>query len=181
MLASLAFSLSIQAAEYLSLNLGSQNYEAVIEQLKQNGADFQTDYGYKGYLDLPIIKVTQYSHFNKHGRVKEAWLYFTEKKALYKIEVTWHDSGSIKTKFKDALDSKYGRANAQGMGFNKTFNYKDKNVQIQMLRNEFGFGDDQTTGLTYTYQPALKSVAKTQATIDAHIRKQNAASVSNDL
>lgn len=177
----LVFTASSYATEYLSFEVGTQTHKSVISQLTQARAHFNSDYGYRGYSDLPMIKVNSYDSFDKHGRVKEAWLYFTNQNILYKVEVTWRDAGSLKNKFKDALDSKYGYANQKGSGFNTNYHYRDKQVSIVMARNEFGFGDNQTTSLTYTFEPALAEVQKTKNLVDEHIKKQNAASVSNDL
>ena len=108
-------------------------------------------------------------------------MHFTDQNVLYKIDVTWSDAGSLKNKFKDALDSKYGYANSRGTGFNTSYHYRDKQVSIEMARNEFGFGDKKTTSLIYTFEPALAGVHKTKNLVDTHIKKKNAASVSNDL
>lgn len=52
----LALSLSSQAAEYLGLDLGVQKKDAVIAQLTKVHANFESNYGYRGYKDLPMIK-----------------------------------------------------------------------------------------------------------------------------
>jgi|GEM_PF-6363993 len=56
----LALSLSSQAAEYLGLDLGVQKKDAVIAQLTKVHANFESDYGYRGYKDLPMIKVNSF-------------------------------------------------------------------------------------------------------------------------
>ncbi len=170
------------AAEYLGLNLGDGSFSDIEKQLNSSGASFDTGYGYKGYGDdLKMVKVKSFARFDKFGRTKEAWLKFTPKKKLYNISVTWSDSGDIYKKFKDALDTKYGRASSSGRGFNKSYKYSDGQVDISLDRNTFGFGKDQKTSLIYTYNPALQEVNKMQALIEDDIRKKNAKKLASDL
>lgn len=170
------------AAEYLGLNLGDGKLADIKKQLQTAGASFDAGYGYKGYgNDLPSVKVNSYTRFDKFGRTKDAWLNFTPEKKLYKISVTWFDSGDIYKTFKDALDTKYGQPRSSGRGFNKSYEYNDGQVEITLDRNTFGFGNDQKTSLIYTYKPALQEVDKMQALIEDDIRKKNAAKVASDL
>ncbi|RNA65711.1 hypothetical protein CR163_011110 [Prosthecochloris sp. ZM_2] len=90
--------------------------------MKSAGGVFDDNYGYKGYgSDLPIIKVSYYEKFNKFGSVREAWLSFSPDKKLYDISVTWQDAGETFKTLKDALDTKYGAASPQGVGFQQDY------------------------------------------------------------
>lgn len=172
----------VSAAEYLGLNLGDGSLDEVKNRLQTSGASFDAGYGYKGYgNELPIVKVTSYSRFDKFGRTQEAWLNFSPDQKLYKISVTWPDAGDIYKTFKDALDTKYGQARVSGGGFNQSYEYRDGQVEITLERNTFGFGNDQKTSLIYTYTPAVQEVNKMQALIENDIRKKNAAKVASDL
>jgi hypothetical protein len=178
----IAASNSAYAAKYLGLELGNGTLDEIYKQLKSSGASFDPGYGYRGSsIFLPSIKVRSFDRFNKFGKINEAWLNFSPKQKLYKISVTWSDSGDIYKVFKDALDTKYGKAHRSGMGFNTSYNYQDGNVEISLERNTFGFGNDQKTSLIYTFKPALTEVNKMKALIDELIRKENAAKVASDL
>lgn len=171
-----------ETAEYLGLNLGDGTLDDVKKHLQSSGASFDASYGYKGYgNDLPSVKVMSYSRFDKFGRTKDAWLNFSPDKKLYRISVTWPDSGDIHKTFKDALDTKYGQAHTNFHGFNQSDEYRDGEVEITLERDTFGFGNDQKTSLIYVYTPALQEVNKMQALIEDDIRKKNAAKVASDL
>jgi len=173
---------TVHAGEYLGLGLGEQSEEQVTATLKDAGARFETDHGYKGYgNDLRTFKVTSYERFNKFGGVKEAWLQFGPDKELYQIDVTWFDAGYTFKTLKDALDTKYGASTPQGMGFDQSYKYRDGVVSISLGRNTFGLGSDQKTSLTYVHTPALASVEKTKELIEDDIRKKNAKKAASDL
>ena len=170
------------AGEYLGLGLGEQTIDQVKSSLKSAGARFDDNYGYKGYgSDLPIIKVSYYEKFNKFGSVREAWLSFSPDKKLYDISVTWQDAGETFKTLKDALDTKYGAASPQGMGFQQDYKYRDGNVEIVLNRNTFGFGNRQSTSLNYTFTPALAEVRKMKNLIEEDIKKKNAKKAASDL
>jgi hypothetical protein len=178
----LAASSALHAAEYLGLDLGVQTLPQVTKVLKDSGGRYEDDYGYKGYAnDLPSVKVNYFDRFSKYGSVKDAWLNFSPDKKLYKISVTWSDSGETFKTFKDALDTKYGNGRQSGRGFQQDYTYRDGNVEIVLNRNTFGFGSDQSTSLNYTYTPALGEVDKMKALIEDHIRKENAKKAGSDL
>lgn len=170
------------AAEYLGLGLGDESHEQVVAKLKAASARFSTDYGYKGYgSDLPVIKVTAFDRFNKFGSVREAWLSFGPDKKLFEISVVWSDAGDLFKTMKDALDTKYGSARAQGRGFQQDYSYRDGSTEITLNRNTFGFGSDQSTSIKYVFTPALPKVREMRALIEEDIRKKNAAKVGDDL
>ena len=178
----ITFSNTALAAEYLGLDLGDGTFNSVKKNLQSSGAAFDASYGYEGYNSkLPIIKVTSYSRFDKFGRTKDAWLYFSPDKKLYKISVKWSDPGDIYKVFKDALDTKYGQGRGNGFGFKTNYQYTHDQIKITLERDTFGFGSDQSTSLIYTYEPAVVSVNKMKTTIDNDIREKNAAKVSADL
>lgn len=173
---------SADAAEYLGLGLGDQTRDQVIASLKKAGSRFEENYGYKGYgSDLPMIKVGSFERFNKFGPVREAWLSFAPDKKLYDISVTWSDTGETFKTLKDALDTKYGAASPQGMGFQQDYKYRDGNVDIVLNRNTFGFGNQQSTSLSYTFTPALQEVRKMKELIEDDIRQKNAKKAASDL
>lgn len=173
---------SAYAAEYLGLGLGDQTRDQVIASLKKSGARYEDNYGYKGYGgDLPMIKVASFERFNKFGSVREAWLSFAPDKKLYEISVTWSDAGETFKTLKDALDTKYGAASPQGRGFQQDYKYRDGNVDIVLNRNTFGFGNQQSTSLTYTFTPALQEVRKMKELIEDDIRQKNAKKAASDL
>lgn len=170
------------AGEYLGLGLGEQTIDQVKSSLKSAGGGFDDNYGYKGYgSDLPIIKVSYYEKFNKFGSVREAWLSFSPDKKLYDISVTWQDAGETFKTLKDALDTKYGAASPQGVGFQQDYKYRDGNVEIVLNRNTFGFGNRQSTSLNYTFTPALAEVRKMKNLIEEDIKKKNAKKAASDL
>ena len=178
----LIFASISSANEYLGLGLGEQSKDQVMAALKEAGGTFDDKYGYKGYAsDLPMVKVSYYEKFNKFGSLKNAWLSFTPKNKLYDISVTWSDAGSTFKTLKDALDSKYGNPKKHGRGFKKNYNYRDGNVEIVLNRNEFGFGNRQSTSLTYTDTTALSEVKNMKNRIEDHIKKKNAQKAASDL
>ncbi len=179
---SLCLSCGLQAKEYLGLDLGVQSISGAKSTIKESGGRYDEGYGYKGYTDLESLKILQFDRFTKYGTVKDAWLNFTPDKKLYKISVTWSDTGDTFKLFKDALDSKYGSANRSGSGFKQNYSYKDgSDVEVVLERNTFGFGPDQTTSLKYTFLPVLNDVNNMKSRIEDHIRKENAKKASADL
>ena len=170
----IAVSVSAQCKEYLGFDLGSATDTAVKTQLDNAGAQYETSYGYKGYSDLTMYKVNSFSGFSKYGNVSSAWLYFTPESTLYKVEVTYADAGSTYRIFSDALSGRYTLTNSGGFGFDKTATYRDGDVQINLKRNEFGFGSNQKTTLEYVYQPALSEVDTMKSRIEEAIRRENA-------
>lgn len=82
---------------------------------------------------------------------------------------------------KDALDSKYGRAQQQGSGFTVEYSYRDGNTNITLVRNTFGFEADQKTSLIYKWTPFVGEVNKMKAAIEDDIKKKNANKVGKDL
>lgn len=169
------------AVEYLGLDIGKQTLEQAKSQLTAAGAEFEDDYGYKGHSELTFVKVTQFDRFNKFGALQEGWLRFSPKGVLYEIIVTYADSGETFKVLKDALDSKYGRPQVNGRGFNQSYSYRDGKVDITLERNTFGFGSDQKTSLLYTFTPLQGEVKKMQAQIEDEIRKKNAKKAGSDL
>ena len=71
--------------------------------------------------------------------------------------VKYNDSGETFKVLKDALDTKYGRANQQGMGFEAEYKYRDGKTDIYLIRNTFGFGNDQKTTLIYVWTQTHKN------------------------
>jgi hypothetical protein len=176
------FSGVAQAKNYLSFDLGKITKQEVKKQLKAKSANFESNYGYKGYsVDLPIFKINSYAVFGKYGTVKNAWLHFTPQNVLYKISVTYADSGSTYKVFTDSLTSKYGSGSSFGGGFNRNTTYQDGDVKVTLARNEFGFGSDQKTTLSYEFRPALSSVKNMRSKIEQHIAAQNAKKAAADL
>lgn len=173
---------SALAAEYLGLNLGVATKEQVSQQLRSANAPFEDDWGYKGYSkELPSLKVLGYERFSKLGSVQEAWLEFSPKGILHRILVSYRDAGETHKILKDALDTKYGRAEQAGAGFNTESSYRDGPTRIILARNTFGFGDDQKTTLIYTWTPFNGEVNQMKATIEDDIKKKNAKKVGKDL
>ena len=95
--------------------------------------------------------------------------------------VKYNDSGETFKVLKDALDTKYGRANQQGMGFEAEYKYRDGKTDIYLIRNTFGFGNDQKTTLTYVWTPFTGEVNKMKAAIEDDIKKKNAKKAASDL
>lgn len=170
------------AGEYLGLDLGSENLDGVTHQLTAAHATFDADYGYKGYgKDLQSIKVDGFDRFARLGTAKQSWLKFSPGGVLYQISVSYADAGTTFKTVKDGLDAKYGRPRVREFGFDAEYAYRDGPTAITLHRNVFGFGEDQTTDLTYTWTPLDADVAKAKAAIDADITKRNAAKVAKDL
>ncbi len=181
-LAFTAAATSSGAAEYLGLDLGVASKDKVVQQLKATNSPFEDDFGYKGYSnDLPSIKVLGYEKFNKFGNLNEAWLEFSPKKVLYRITVKYNDAGETFKLLKDALDTKYGRPQQEGMGFNMEYKYRDGSTGISLLRNTFGFGNEQKTMLIYQWTPFVSEVNQMKATIENDIKKKNASKAGKDL
>lgn len=163
-----------------TFNLDKASTEKI---LASRQAVFDSGYGYRGYgKDLPSIKLKSDPIINKHGPIKEAWLNFTPPPhRLYQVFVTWGDSGSTYTLLKDVLDQKYKSDKARHDGFVVTHQYLDGDVQITLIRNNFGFGERQTTTLKYVYLPDIHSVNVRKAQIDKDIKKQKIKSAGGDL
>lgn len=170
----LVTSVSSQAKTFLSLDLGNADKQQITKLLDQAKASYDTNFGYKGYVDLPMYKVNHYQAFNKHGSVDEAWLHFSPSQKLYKFSVTYADAGSLFKRFKDALTTKYRLVSNNGFGFKKKLTFQDDDVKIYLERNEFGFGNDQKTTLIYEYTPLLGEVETMKVRIEQAIRKKNA-------
>ena len=126
----------------LTLNLNTQ--DDVIKTLKARKANFNDNYGYRGYgNDLPVIKILNDPLFNQHGDLQDAWLEFTPKKRLYRIHVTWRDAGDTYTLIKDVFDDKYQLQRQSGKGFVSKHIYQHGDTLITLTRNRFGFGKNQ--------------------------------------
>jgi len=178
----IAIAASSSAAEYLGFDLGIATKDKVLQQLKASDSPFEDGYGYKGYAaDLPSVKVLGYEKFNKLGSVREAWLEFSPNGVLYRILVTYGDAGETFKVLKDALDAKYGCAQQVGAGFSTEFRYRDGHANISLLRNTFGFGNDQKTSLIYQWAPFVGEVNKMKAAIEDDIKQKNAKKVGKDL
>ncbi|KHL69942.1 hypothetical protein SF06_10320 [Pseudomonas flexibilis] len=67
------------------------------------------------------------------------------------------------------------------MGFQQDYKYRDGNVDIVLNRNTFGFGNQQSTSLSYTFTPALQEVRKMKELIEDDIRQKNAKKAASDL
>ena len=166
---------------YLGLTIGDDK-KTIKETLQKRNASFADNYGYKGYgKELPIIKVERDPLMSKHGQVKEGWLHFTPDGKLYMISVTWRDAGETYAIIKDVMDQKYGRGNVIVNGFKKTHTYSNGPVEIALHRNNFGFGNAQTTKLSYTHTPSLPSVRKMEVRIDEHIRQKRLKESGSNL
>jgi len=177
-----AIATSSGAAEYLGLDLGVATKDSIVQQLKASKASFEDDYGYKGYAsDLPLIKILGYEKFSKLGSVNNAWLSFSPKKVLYRISVTYNDAGETFRMLKDALDTKYGSPRQEGAGFTREYTYRDGNTTIALVRNTFGFGNEQQTTLNYGWTPFVGEVSKMRGAIDDDIRRKNASKAGKDL
>lgn len=160
--------------EYLGLTLNVNTQSDVEKALKSRHSVYKANYGYRGYSnDLPSIKVIRDPLLNKHGEIADAWLNFGPDKKLYKISVTWQDSGSTYTIVKDIFDSKYQLQKNSNRGFVKKHVYQNKDTEIILTRNNFGFGANQKTSVEYIYLPAVAEVDVMKAKIDAHIRAKN--------
>lgn len=178
----MTLAVSSGAAEYLGLDLGVATKDKIVQQLKASNSPFDDSYGYKGYADdLASIKVLGYERFSKFGNVNSAWLQFSPNKVLYRISVTYNDAGETFKMLKDALDTKYGRPRQEGMGFNREYIYRDGKVGISLVRNTFGFGNEQQTTLMYDWTPFAGEISKMKAVIDEDIRRKNAATAGKDL
>ena len=168
--------------EYLGLTLNINTQSQVEKALKSRQSTFESNYGYRGYSkDLPIIKVTRDPLLNKHGEISDAWLYFDPDKKLYKISVTWRDAGETYTIVKDVFDSKYQLQKNSSRGFVTKHIYHNKDTEIILTRNNFGFGASQKTSVDYVYLPAVSAVESMKARIDAHIKAKNIKNKGVDL
>lgn len=160
--------------EYLGLTLNINTKSEVEKKLNQRNAVFNSNYGYRGYSnDLPVIKLISDPLLNKQGDTKEAWLYFSPDKKLYKMSVTWRDPGDTYSVIKDVFDAKYQLQKNAGRGFVRKHVYQDKNTEIVLTRNSFGFGNDQLTSVDYIYIPKVDEVKKMKSRIDVHIKAKN--------
>ncbi|OIQ52040.1 hypothetical protein BerOc1_00512 [Pseudodesulfovibrio hydrargyri] len=172
---------SAQAGTYFGLTPGDTTYKSVPEIVRKSGGRCNDQFGYKGYGDLPVIRVDAYGPFEKYGALDEAWLQFTPSGKLHQIYVSWFDEGQSFRTIKDALEVKYGHASPHGFGFNQEYEYRDGKVAIILGRNTFGFGRDQKTSLTYTHTPSAGEVEAMKKKIEAKIRNANAAKAAGDL
>ena len=167
---------------YLGLDLGVATNDDVIKLLKEKDAGFDSGYGYKGYSkNLPSIKVTSFDVFEKYGDLNESWLAFAPDNKLYSIYVSWNDSGKTFTLLKDTLDSKYGKPDVSGGGFEVKYRYTSGDIEVDLVRNTFGFNNDQKTSIEYIYEPELYSVIEMKANIDKEIKDNNARKASSDF
>lgn len=182
MTAMLGTTATAAARDYFGLSLNDTSKAQAIEVLKARKAVFEADYGYKGYgKDLPSIKINADTRMGQYGQLEEAWLNFTPDKRLYKISITWADAGKTYRDLRDILDQKYGLDGNAGQGFVKRRNYRDGKVSISLIRNTFGFGDDQRTTLVYDYKPARAEVQAMKQRIDQHIKRQKLKNAGDNL
>lgn len=169
------------AGNYFGLDLGKISKAQVIQKLTADGAKFDANYSYKGRGKLASIKVMSFDRFNRLGRVREAWLQFDPDDVLYQVNITWADAGQTYNTVLDGLQAKYRKTGSTGFGFNSSQNFKDGSTEITLSRNTFGFGDNQSTALTYTYTPSLQAVNAAKAKIEEEIRRENAKRTGGDL
>ena len=160
--------------EYLGLTLNVNTQSDVEKTLKSRHSVYKSNYGYRGYSKkLPIIKITRDPILNNHGEIADAWLKFGPDKKLYKISVTWRDAGTTYNIVKDVFDSKYQLQKNTNRGFVKKHFYQNKDTEIILTRNNFGFRDNQKTSVEYIYLPAIAEVDVMKAKIDADIKSKN--------
>ncbi|WP_028575712.1 hypothetical protein [Desulfonatronovibrio hydrogenovorans] len=169
------------AGEYLGLKIGKDSREEVMAMFDKRGGAYGDNWGYRGYTELSMLKINRYENMDRLGKVNQAWLYFTPEDVLYRIAVEYADPGQTFKVVKDALDGNYGRPGQSGFGFTEEYLYRHGRVRIDLVRNSFGFGDMQTTTLSYTYEPALAEVEKMKEIIEEDIRRINAEKVGGDL
>lgn len=174
-------SYAVQATEYLGFDLGVASKAKVVEQLKSAGAQFETDWSYRGYAELPMVKVLSHQRFAKFGALNHAWLLFAQGGELYALTAEYADEGATFKMFKDALDSKYGKPRQSGFGFQTTFHYRDGKAEITLTRDTFGFGAEQKTSIRYAWAPLAAQVQRTRDAIEADIRAKNAKKAGSDL
>jgi len=93
--------------------------------------------------------------------------------------VTWRDAGETYTIVKDVFDSKYQLQKNSSRGFVTKHIYHNKDTEIILTRNNFGFGANQKTSVDYIYLPAVSAVESMKARIDAHIKAKNVKNVKN--
>ena len=166
---------------YFGFKLGDTTFSSAKQKLGQANAAFNPDLAYKGYGDLPVIKVTSHGRFGKYGNLNAALLRFTPDDKLYKLSIEWGDSGETYKTLQDALERKYGSGEGGGRGFSSSHTYRDGPVKVTLKRNSFGFGDDQETTLVYYYTPAKEAVADMKQRIEEAIERKNAQKAAGDL
>ena len=171
------------AGDYFGFKLGTATQSEVVELLKTDRARFDAGYSYKGVAAdlLPVIKVSSFTRFSKLGNLREAWLHFDPAGNLYRISVTWNDPGDTFRAVRDGLSSKYPSNGHSGFGFNSNYRYRDGTTRIVLERSTFGFGNDQTTCLTYVHAPSEGAVKKAKGRVDQKIRAENAKRTGGDL
>ena len=142
--------------EHLGFTLNINSHDDVVKKLKARNATFNDRYGYRGYSkELPVVQVTSDPLMNAQGKVDKAWLEFTPDNKLYRISVTWRDSGDTFVVIRDVFESKYQKTQTTGRGFVKNHIYQSGDTKITLSRNSFGFGNDQKTSVEYLYLPAV--------------------------
>ena len=169
------------AGDYLGFALGQDTFEAVIKKLEQRKARFDAKMTYRGDPRLRAIKVTADPRFQKLGELNAAWLEFRPDGVLYALTVVWQDAGALHTTLQDALDLKYPLTKKSGRGFDTSRHYRDQTTHIQLRRNTFGFGSDQTTTLEYVDAPSLPAVEAMKQQIEADIKQRNRDKAGADL
>ena len=169
---------SVNAKQVMGLSLGEATFEQVRIQLKNASASFEDDFSYKNSGDtLRMMKVHDFTKFAKYGDVKEAWLYFTPDKTLYKISVTWDDTeNGVSQRLQSVLDAKYGLTKKYGMDYGIHYQDSDSDTTIKLWLNK-PCGREPATTLMYIYNPLTATVNQAKREIDEAVRRKKANSL----
>lgn len=170
---------TVSAKQVMSLALGKAKLDEVRAQLNNSSASFEDDFSYRNSGDkLRIYKVHDFVGFAKYGDVREAWLFFTPDKTLYKISVTWEDpEDHVSRLLLEILDTKYGMTKRFGKDYGIQYLDITSDTSIKLWLNR-RCGREQTTTLVYIYNPLISSVVKTKLSIDEALHKEKAESIT---
>ena len=95
---------------YFGFSLGDDTFEQVTKKLEEYDSSFDNGYSYKGYRELPVIKIEKYSNFPvlHNSPPDSAWLNFIDDK-VYSVELTWMHKPRLRRLVFDGLTEKFDR------------------------------------------------------------------------
>lgn len=177
MLTVFAISFTALANTYLGFDVGKQNTDSVIAELKKEGAKYDVS-SYKGEGSLPFIKIKQSNGLAINGELQEGILMFDQNKILFGMDIKYRDDDKTFDSLKSNLDKEFGKPRIKQIGSIQTFTYddpQDPSSGVQLMRTGADKGKNRITSVMYLNKKLFAQVEKFKKEIDSKLseKKEN--------